>query len=397
MNNIFFKNGNTSKKHKSPNPKFSSSVLCRNNKISKRKFTLSSSKRRTKLIYYPTLNLSKKLIKNNRKKFSKKHKRNTTPFHIRYFVSLQNKNFSKLKSLSQSIFQFYSIDEDLTSCHYSVGNLIELSYMGLNKIFLISTFENSDAERILFCSNRRDHRFLKFFEETSQLINKKFRENLFISESNEYDICNLELNVSSYLQILEEFRQSVKISERDFELLKKLLIIEVPIKILQETEYDSIPRLNLNCIELKNNYDSMKEKSVGCNPCVKESKIFFFANNYEIEKKKNFLLNSIIKNSNLDYSIGNLENSGDVNVIYGVAKTSSEILCKFEATCFDNGVGNLIYKAQTKFKPIGINIGTAKNISNDNVENVYLSLESELLIKFLKNVLMRFCSEEIVL
>jgi len=399
MNNIFFKNDNTRKKHSSPNPKFSHCVMYRNNKISKRKLKLSSSKRGTKLIYYPTLNLSKTNNKNIQKKLFKKHKRNkSTPFLIKYFVSLQNKNFSKLKILSQSIFQFYSIDEDLTSCHYSVGNLLELSYMGFHKVVFISTFENNDLDRKLFCSKRRDHSFLNFFQETSQMINKKFRENIFISESHNYDIYNLEINVPSYHKILEEFKESVQISERDFELLKKLLIIEVPLKILQEIEYDSIPRLNLYSRrgKLENDYNNIMGKFVRYKTIAKESKIFFFAQNYEIEKQKNSLLNSIIKNSNLDFSIGNLENSGDVNVIYGVAKPSREILGKFEATCFDNGVGNLIYRAHRKFKPVGINIGTAKNISTENVENVYLSLENEFVIKFLQKFLMRLCSEEIV-
>ena len=387
----------------------SSSLTSQKNKISKRKFILNSSRKKTKIIYYPTLNLSKRISQTIAKKKKRATKRfERIPYQLKYFESLQAKKFSKLEKLANSFFQLYSIDEDLTTCNHSVGNLIELNYNGIRKIVIVSITQCEDFEdrKIIYCSNRKDNNFLNFFEEASKFNNNSFKYNFFRFGKQNFDIHALSgSNIQRFMEILEEFRKLYKISEMEFCYLKRLFIAEAPIEILREIDYDSIPTINLNNFERnwreKNfvrgfNYLNRSISKMSDIPS-NDSKIFLFAQNFNpdiSEKKRNYLqaedINSIIVNSNSLLSKEKLENTGELNVIYGSANCTEEILCKFEATCLTNGTGNLIYNADKNFRPIGINIGTATNIYNDIVENIFISLENETVLSFLKMYLIKY-------
>jgi hypothetical protein len=398
MKIVFYRNENVNKNNAATCHKYSSTVTCGRNKITKRRIILNSFKKSVRLIYYPTLNLSKKKAIGtiNLAKKKKKSKIESVPYGLKYFSSLQSKKFSKLENLADSIFQFYLIDDDLKKCHHSVGNVIELCYNGVKKIVFLTVLDPACLKNsILYCSDRKDKMFLNFFEEMSN-NNINYRENVFNLRKKHFSLYNLNFDLdSSYEEFLWKFRNSDSISQRDFNFLKSMIILEVPLDILKKIDYNSIPSLNLNC---KNDslfirgFNQINESSNSLN--LKFSKIFFLAQSFSLDDDRHLrcLRNSTISNKIIskivDYNNAlnkeKLENSGDLNVIYGIADRTGDILSKFDATCLTHGVGNLIYKAEGKFKPLGINIGTATNFFNENLENVYISFESETTLRFFR-------------
>lgn len=262
-----------------------------------------------------------------------------------------NRNELKLDRLAKSSLNVYSFDDQITRCNYSLGGLIEFRTGNLRKIFLITTKHGQDTYNDrnplhFYCnlSSEAPKTFLKFFNELTKIELTKSRFDFFEISRQKFNFSNLE--ATNYKN-------------------DKILIFEVPERILYQINYADIPVINLDLYLGKNSDISPPEKNI----CFISHHFDFHSSDTYLDQNYNFVSNEIKDKLFQNYFENSHIETPVVNFGELIKFENSHPTLYFKSSLLYGGVGSLVYSVNNIKKPLGIILGYSKEIESSSSYN----------------------------